>query len=245
MTTLTTEPRQELVLLEPTNRAQLDADRSALIAAIEAELPAEIISPSEYAGVAELEARIDRFVHQVQPLFDDHCSAAHKVWKSACAIRAAFLDAPQQLKATCRLLLSAYKTKEDRIRRDEERRLAEEQRQIEIERQKAEAKLLEAQGQKELAKALRATPVDAPAVVLPSIVPEVQGLSYREDWYWEPAGGDTPHNRRRAIRMIVREEYADFLKWDDAALTAWAKRNKGTSKIPGIVVHSRQVPVRR
>lgn len=243
--TAATEPRSELVILEPRNRATLDSERSQLIQDVESQLPAEIVSPSEYEAIADLESSLDRFIDRAEPLFDDHCKTAHRVWKQATDIRAAFLDAPKRLKARCRLLLGAYKDREDRIRRDEERRIAEEQRQAEIVRLKAEAKLAEQSGQKELAAAIRATPVDAPSVVLPSAVPDVHGLSYREDWYWEPVGGDSPANRQRALSLMVRPEYVMFVALNDGGLTAFAKRTKGTIKVPGILFRSRQVPVRR
>jgi hypothetical protein len=141
----------------------------------EDELPDEIAGPNEYALVADLEERLGLFIGKAEPLFDEHCNAAHKVWKSACSIRSLFLDAPKALKLRARTLLGAYKTREERERREAERRIAEEERQRQIERQKQEAKLLEKQGQKEMAAAVRAQPVSAPAVTLPSAVPVVQG----------------------------------------------------------------------
>jgi DNA (cytosine-5)-methyltransferase 1 len=243
--TTTAEPRTQLVYLEPPDRATLDADRAELITRAQLELPAEIISPQEYQAVADLEARIGAFIDRVGPLFDTHCKAAHQVWQQATRIRAVFLDGPIALKKRARDLLAAYKAKEDRIRRDEERRIAEEQRRIDLDRQKAEAKLLEQSGQVELAKAIRAQPVEAVAVSLPSVVPDVSGLSFRTDWYWEPVGGDTPGNRARSLALIVRPEYLQFVEWNDAALTAFAKRTKGTVRIPGIRFASREVPIRR
>ena len=240
-----TEPRQELVLLEPRDRGMLDLERAALLAEIERELPTdEIVSPLEYTAIADLERRLGIFIKNTEPMFDEHCSAANKVWKQACDIRALFIDGPKTLKAQLRTLLGRYKEREDRDRRDRERRLAIEEQQREEARLKQEAKLAEKQGQPELAKAIRATPVQAPAIVLPSVVPDV-GLSFREQWVWAPVGGDTPQNRAKAIAMIVRQEYLGLLKWDDAGLNAFAARTKGTVKIPGIVFSLKQVPVRR
>ena len=234
-----------LVLLEPPVIESLEAERDRLLEDIGRQLPAEISSPQEYSGIAELEARLDTFIDRVAPTFDNHVSAAHKVWKSACDIRSLFLKAPKELKAKARLLLSAYQTKELQIRREAERKLAEAEHKLAIDRQAAEARLLEAQGLTDAAEAMLQTPVYAPAVVLPSTVPEIQGLTYREEWYWEPIGGDTPANRTRAIAMMVRPEYIPFVKLDDAGLTAHAKRMKDTVRVPGIRFASRQVPVRR
>jgi hypothetical protein len=238
------EPRQEVVLLEPRDRALLDTERAALLEEVERELPAEIVSPLEYAAIADLERRVGRFIDKAEPLFDEHCSAAHRVWKQACEIRSLFLDAPKRLKTRARALLGAFKEREERERRDQERRLAEEEHQRELARQKAEAKLAERQGQPELAKAIRAQPVEAHAVVLPSSVPDV-GLSFREDWCWEPVGGDTPAYRMRALALLVRADYLTLVTFNDSGLTQFAKRTKGTIRVPGIRFFKKQVPVRR
>ena len=43
----------------------------------------------------------------------------------------------------------------------------------------------------------------------------------------------------------MKPEYLQFVKFDDAGLTAFGRRTKGTVKVPGIVFRSRQVAVRR
>jgi hypothetical protein len=241
-------PRQEIVQLEPRERAQLDAERSSLVTQIEDALPGEIAGPAEYALVADLEERLGLFIAKAEPMFDEHCNGAHKVWKSACSIRSLFLDAPKALKLRARTLLGAYKTREERERREAERRIAEEERQRQIARQKAEAKLLEKQGQTEMAAAVRAQPVSAPAVSLPSAVPVVAGLTYSTVWKWRIAGCTDVNGgrkdrdaRKRAAALVPRE----FLDLDDAAITSRVNNMKSMAKIPGIEVYSDQVPVRR
>jgi len=243
--TTSAEPQTALVVLEPRDHARFEAERASLIADAERELTDAIASPVEFQAVAAWEERISKFLAVVEPEFDGLTADAHATWKRALKIKAMFVDAPKALKARCRAMLAAYVEKQDRIRRDEERRIAEEERQKEISRQKAEASLLDKQGQPEMAKALRQQPVQAPAVSLPSIVPKVDGLSSREDWYWQPVGGDTPANRKRALALMVRGEYLQFVQWNDAALTSFARQTKGTVKVPGIEFHSRQIIVRR
>lgn len=243
-----TAPRQELVLLEPRDRVELDAERTRLIAEIERELPDEIAGPAEYAGIAALEERLGLFIARTEPLFEEHCTGAYKVWKSACSIRSLFLDAPKALKARARTLLGNYKTREERERREQERRIAEEARKQEQDRLNREAKLLEKQGQKEMAAAVRAQPVTAPAVSLPSAVPQVQGLTYSTVWKWRIAGCTDVNGgrkdkdaRKRAAALVPRE----FLDLDDAAITSRVTSMKSLAKIPGVEVFSEQVPVRR
>jgi hypothetical protein len=242
--TAAAEPRSELVLLEPRTRVQLETERTELLTEIEKELPAEIASPQEYAAIADLELRLSRFIERTEPEFDDLCSAAHKAWRKACDIRALFIDTPKKVKARLRALLGAYKEAEDRRRHAEERRIALEEHQKETARLLAEAKLLEKQGEKQMAKAIRSTPVAAPVVVLPSQLPEV-GLSYREEWGWEPVAGNTPRGRAIALSMLVKPEFVEFTALNDAGLTAFAHRTKGTVRVPGIKFFSKPVAVRR
>lgn len=240
-----TGPRTEIVYLEPKERAALDVEREALISEIDQRLQTDIATPDEYRIVADIESRVSQYLDRVEPQFDDHCRAAYRVWKSACDIRERFLSVPKAMKDRARRLLSEFKSREETARRDEEIRIAKEQFDAAVERQRAEARLLKDQNQPEMAAALLQTPVDAPAVSLPSTVPQVDGLSYREDWYWQPVGGDTPANRIRALSMLVKPEYLPFVALHDAGLTAFARRTKGTIKVPGITFGKKQIPVRR
>lgn len=226
-----------LVRLQPEERATFDVERTELLALL---LPDEIVSPQEYEAVAADQARVQQFVKRAKPKFDQTCDHAHKAWTSACELRALFFRGLESFDARARQLLGSYQQKQERLRREEEARIAEEERQKEQARINREAKLLEKQGQKDMASALRSTPVAAPAISLPSAVPEVQGLSYREDWKWRPAGGDTPAGRAAAEKLVPRE----YLELSDRKLNAMT-RFKGTVKIPGIEFYSVKVPVRR
>ena len=233
----------ETVTIELPNRAGLDAERAVVLAECAA-LPPEIASPQEFKAIEQYEARVSDFLARAEPLFDDHVSAALKVHRQACALRKAFVEPAQALKARCRAMLGAYKERELRLRREEEQRIADTQRAEQLAAQKREAKALRDEGQPEAAAAVLAAPIDVAPVVLPSIVPDVEGLTFREDWYWEPVGGDTPLHRARALTLLC-PKWAQFVKLDDAALTAIAKRLKGAYRVPGIVFRSKQVPVRR
>jgi hypothetical protein len=238
-------PRQELVLLEPRNRADLDVERNALIADIERELPAEIVSPREYSAAAAIEERLNVFLKRVEPVFDEHCNGAYKVWKSACAIRSLFLDGPQALYKRVRRLRGEYEHKEEATRRERERQIAEEETRKERDRLAREARLLDKQGQKDMAAAVRATPVVAPAVSLPSAVPAVSGVNtLRRNWSWRIAGCTDLYGgrkdkdaRKRAAKLVPRE----FLDLDEAAITAHVKAQRSSARIPGIEVYEEKV----
>lgn len=230
------------VLLEPTTRPTFDEERAAFLATI---LPDDIVSPQEYSGLAEERKRLKAFIARVEPEFDSVCADAHRAWKSACRLRGLFMDGLHALERRAGQLLSRYDTKQEEIRRAEERRLAEEERQRLLKQQREEAKLLEKQGHKEVAVSVRAQPVHAPAVSIPSATPKVEGLTYRDNWKWRPIGGDTPQNRILAISLMVPKDFREFVKLDDSALTKFAGRTKGTARVPGIEFYNERIPVQR
>jgi hypothetical protein len=234
-----------LVLTEPTNRAELDAERTMLLGI---QLPDAISSPQEYQALAAEQERVQRFMKRAMPAFDKVCDDAHRAWKSATVLRSMFFDSLEKFNTRARQLLGDYKTAQERARREAEQRLAEEEHQREQERLEAEARLLDKQGQASMAAAVRATPVIAPAVSLPSTVPEVVGLTYTTHWTWRIAGSRDPQGgrkdkdaRKRAAALVPRE----FLDLDDAAITSRVTSMKSLAKIPGIEVYSEQIPVRR
>lgn len=231
-------PQQAVVLLEPSDRAAFDVDRNELLVL---QLPDEIASPQEYAAVAADQERVQKFIKRAKPAFDEVCDDAYRTWKRACGLRSMFFEGLERFNEKARSLLGNYQAKQDRIRREDERRIAEEERQKEQDRINREAKLLEKQGQKDMAAAVRSQPAVAPAVSLPSVVPQVQGLSYRDEWKWRPAGGDTPEHRAAARNLAPRE----YLQLNEVALNAVARSMKGTMKIPGIEFYTVKVPVRK
>lgn len=233
------------VLLEPPERASMDREREALIADIDPRLQEPITNAAHYAIVADIESRVSAYLARVEPIFDEHCAAAHKVWKSATDIRGRFLAGPRAMKLRARALMSEYTTREEQERRERERKIAQEEFQRSLERQQAEAQLLRDSNQPELAAVVESAAIEAAPVTLPSAVPEIDGLTYREDWYWLPVGGDTPANRVKALSMFVRPEFLPFVQLSDGGLTAFARRTKGTIKVPGIQFRMRKVPVRR
>lgn len=231
--------RQPIVLpAEPVNIADLTRERNALLALT---FPAEIVSPQEYAEVAADQGRIQDFIKRAAPPFDELCNGAYRAWKFLCSIRDGFFGDLNQRNQDARSLIGRYNAQQDRLRQEEQRRIREaEQKRLDDERA-ARAKALEKQGQKDAAAIVRNTPVTAPVTTLPSAVPTVQGLTFREEWKWQPIGGDTPANRKAAAQLVPRE----YVKLDDVALNALAKNMKGTVKVPGIEFWSEKVPVRR
>jgi len=234
-----------LVTLEPASRAQLEVERQTLLGRA---LPAALATAEEYAALAEEQARVAAFIKRVEPEFDEVCTAAHKAWKRATGLRALFFEGLHAFNDGARRLLGAYKDEQDRIRRDAELRIAEDERREAEARRAAEARALDLQGHTALAAAVLDTDISVPPVTLPSRVPEVRGLTYATVWKWRIAGGSGAEGgrkdkalRKRAAAVVPRQ----FLDLDDAALTAHVTSMRNTVKVPGIEIYSEQVPVRR
>jgi hypothetical protein len=239
------EPQELVVRTAPKDFETISRARSVLVAEVERELPDEIVSPAEYTAVADLERRLGAYVEKYEPLFAESTDFAHKAWKAACRIYDVFIDGPKGLQKQCKRLRGVYEKKEEDGRRERERQIAEEETRKERERLAREAKLLERQGQKDMAAAVRATPVVAPAISLPRAVPQVSGVaSTRSNWTWRIAGctdifGGRKNKdaRKRAASLAPRQ----FLDLDDAAITAHVKNNRSATRIPGIEVYEEKV----
>lgn len=242
----TTAETTVLVSLEPASRAELETERQALLAQ---SLPAQVTTAAEYEALAAEQARVQAFIKRVQPEFDKVCDAAHKAWKQATGLRSLFFERLEAFNAESRRLLGAYKAAQDRLKRETELRIQEEERRAAEERRFAEAAALEQQGHRALANAVLETELPAgPPVTLPSVVPEVPGLRYQTAWRWRIAGATGADGgkkdkalRKRAAAVVPRA----FLDLDDAAITAHVTNMRSTVKIPGIEIYSEQVPVRR
>lgn len=237
------EAQELIVRTAPANYESINRDRTLLIADVERELPDEIVSPAEYSAVAQLEERLGAYLARVEPLFAENTDFAHKAWKAACKIYDAFIDGPKTLRTRCKKLRGAYELAEEKARRETERRLAEEAQKQERDRLNREAKLLEKQGQKDLAAAVRQQPITAPAVALPRAVPQVSGVTATRTirtWriagcYDECGGRKDKTARKRAAAVVAR----DLLDLDDAAITA--RVNSGVNAIAGLEIYEKKV----
>lgn len=235
-------PDQIVISPQPTNIVELTRRRNELL---ETELPVEIASAQEYAAVAEYQGLLQREMKTLAAPFEEGRTGAYKAWKLLCGIGDLFLKPLADRNERARSLLSGYQDRLERIRREEERRLRdEEQRRLEDER-KQQAKLLEKQGQKDLAAAVRATPVSAPVITLPSEVPKVDGLSYRDEWDMVPLLGDTPDGWAKAMALLVPPQFLQFVSPNRTGMRAFARQTKGSVRVPGFEFTCSKVPVRR
>lgn len=158
--------------------------------------------------------------------FEPLKKAAHHAWKVLCDRERDVLAPLQREIARVKRERVVWKAEDDRRRRLEEQRLADELRRRAQEQATRQAAALEAQGKSQLAEAVleRAIVAPAPAVVLPDETPKVAGISQRQVWKW-----------RVVDESLVPREY---LKLDDTKIGAYVRAMKSTGAIPGIEIYA-------
>ena len=189
---------------------------------------------------------------EIQRWFAPHVEAAQETKRKAEAARKALCDEQARMEAPLvnaegvvkRALVAYEQAAEQRRREDEARLQAEAQARAEAETLAAAAALeLEAAqtGDAEMraeADAILAQPIEAPAVVVKSAMPKVQGVVYRDNWTIHP------DIDVRALARAVADGSAPstFLQPNLPALRAWARATQGAVTLPGVrVVNDRQV----
>lgn len=191
----------------------------------------------------------------IQRWFAPHIDAAMETKRKAEAARKGLVDECDRMQASLVAAESAVKRAllvweqhEEARRRDEEARLqAEAQRQAEADTLAAAAELEIAAhrtGDTEMlaeAEAILAQPIEAPAVVVRSSVPKVQGVTYRDNWTVHP----DVNVRALAAAVAKGDAPATFLVPNMTALRQWAKVTQGGQTLPGVrAFNDRQIAAR-
>jgi hypothetical protein len=180
----------------------------------------------------------------IQKWFAPHVEAAADVKRAATAAHKALTDECDRMQAplvageqTIKAALLAWERDEETRRRETEARLEEAaHRAAEAATVNAAAALeRDADGDPEMlaeAADLLAQPIEAPAVYVPSTVPHVQGIVYRDAWKAHP------DIDVRALAAAVADGSAPvtFLQPNRTAINAWVRATQGHPAIPGIRV---------
>lgn len=152
----------------------------------------EIKDAETYMAAGKLWKDIGAMIREVKDTFDPICEAAWRAHREATAKRAKYLDPLVSSQKAVKSLMSAYDAEQERIRREEERRLAEIARKQEEERRLAEALEAEEEARRHgvapeeaarEAEEILTAPVNVPPVVLPKATPKMEGGPvYRTVW---------------------------------------------------------------
>lgn len=188
----------------------------------------------------------------IQRWFAPHVEAAMETKRRAEAARKQLVDEQDRMEAplvnaegVVKRALLAWEQQEEQRRREEEARLQAEAQRLAEEQTLAAAAELEtaahATGDAEMlaeAEAILAQPIEAPAVVVRSSVPKVQGISYRDNWTVHP----DINVRALAAAVASGTAPATFLAPNMTAIRQWARATQGGQTLPGIrVVNDRQI----
>jgi hypothetical protein len=188
----------------------------------------------------------------IQRWFAPHVEAAMETKRRAEAARKQLVDEQDRMEAplvnaegVVKRALLAWEQQEEQRRREEEARLQAEAQRLAEEQTLAAAAELEtaahATGDAEMlaeAESILAQPIEAPAVVVRSSVPKVQGISYRDNWTVHP----DINVRALAAAVASGTAPATFLVPNMTAIRQWARATQGGQTLPGIrVVNDRQI----
>lgn len=186
---------------------------------------------------AEMLLGIKALRKKVAETFDPHIKRAYEAHRALCREKteaeAPLTEAERMLKDS----LSAYNAEQDRLRREEERRLQEQARREEEQRRLAEAAELEAQavaeGNADLqaeAEAMIAAPIETPYTPVKSATPKVAGIAYTKTWKAECT------DLRALIQAAAKTpQLAGLLMANQVGINGILKALKGDmNKIPGI-----------
>lgn len=195
-----------------------------------------VVDAETYDRAGELLKGIKALRDEIADTFDPHIKRAHEAHRALCREKQ---DAEAPLAEAERILksgLSAYAQEQERIRREEERRLQEEARKREEQRRLEEAAALEreakATGDQALeqeAHALLARPVMTPPVTVASSTPKVAGITHRDAWSAKVT------SLVALIKFVAAHpEHQNLLQPNQAALNQLARAMKANLKIDGV-----------
>ena len=205
----------------------------------------KVTDAESYKMAGGLYKSIGEMIKEVKDTFDPICDAANRAHKEATAKRAKFLDPLQDAYRSVKGLMAAWDAEQERIRMEEQRRLAEIARKEAEERAILEAIAAEEEAKRngataeeaeEEAAAIIEQPVYVPPVVVPKAVPKVQGVSYRELWSAECFDV-------KALCRAIGEGRAstEYVSPNMPALNRVATALKSTMNVPGCRAVMRRV----
>ena len=199
-----------------------------------------------YAAAGRLWQDIGDMIKEVKETFDPICEAAHRAHKAATAKRAQYLDPLTKAQRTVKSLMAAYDAEQERIRREEERRLAEIARKQEEERRLAEAIAAEEEARRNGAtredtarevEEILSTPAYVPPVVLPKATPRMEGGPiYRTVW-----GAECVDIKALCRAVADGKASPECVMPNMPVLNKMATALKDSLNIPGVRAVSRRV----
>ena len=187
-----------------------------------------IKSNDDYLRAGALWKTVTDLMKEVEDTFGPIIDRAHKAHKEALAQKAKYYQPLDESKRSIKRLMDGWEQEQDRLRREEERRLQEEARLREQERQLQEAVEAEQNGDTATAEAILEEVVEAPVIALPKTTPKIVGGPVsRTVWAFEVTD----------VNKIPRE----YLKIDEVKIGQIVRAMKRMTNIPGIRAFEKRV----
>jgi len=163
--------------------------------------------------------------------FDDIIKKAHEAHKASTSRRKLHLDPVNKAKAIISAKVSQYNVLVQRKRAEAEAE-AKRKAQEEQDAQKiADAEVLQAEGETELAEAVLTEERPLEVVQAPVAEPEPEGLSYRDNWQFEI--------------VSIKDIPTEYLQVNEKAIRQVVKALKGNTKIAGIKVINKKTVIQK
>jgi hypothetical protein len=212
------------VAIEKPNTAELEQAQSTVEARAKA---ITVESQADLEIAADFLRTVKTYAKQVVDTFAAAKSAAHKAHNEITTTEKKFLGPLTKAEAEVKGKVSAYTMWQNRIRAEEQRRLAEEARKAEEDRRLKEAERLEAEGQTEAAEQVVSAPVVTPVVAAPTPAPKAEGISTRKVWRF----------RINDANAIPRQ----YMVPNEKAIAEYARSMKGQANMPGVEFYAEDV----
>lgn len=196
-----------------------------------------VSDPDAFMKASEQVKALNSTEDEINELMEPFIKKLFAAHRAATAIRSSYLTPIQAETKRLKGEREQFAAEEERKRREAAQRAQEGARQREEARLIEEARLAAAEGKTEVAEAIleEAVTVEAPAVELPSTVPQVQGVSFRSVWEW--------------VLNDVTKLKPEFLTPKDKEIGALVRSMHRTAEqlvgAGAITVNERKVPVDR
>lgn len=225
---------------------QTDEVENKALSIVDQAKAVQVTNAETYTAAGMLWKSIGEMITEVKATFDPICDAAHKAHRAATEKRAKYLDPLTSAQKAVKKLMSDYDAEQERIRREEEARLAEIARKEEEERQLQAAIAAEEEAKRngatkeeaaEIAQEVINEPVYVAPVVVPKATPKLQGGPvYREIWSAEVI------SIKELCRAVVEGRASiECVTPNMPVLNKMAVALKNTLNIPGVRAVSKRV----
>jgi hypothetical protein len=198
-----------------------------------------VIDASSYQSAGELLKGIKQLRQKIAETFDPHIKRAYDSHRALCEEKRQAETPLTEAERVIKNALVAYDNEQERIRREEQRRL-EEAARLEQEREAIErAAALEREGnafgdasmvaeaQQVIEEQLQAPP--PPVAAVARTTPKVSGIVHRSTWSARVT------DAMALIRFVAANpSHAGLLQVNQAALNAQARSLKGAMRLPGV-----------